>query len=306
MKIFIPNLNESWVVDRFRNEFINKNQNLIVDSIKNSTIVWIISPWTWKKIPKRHLKNKTVVCTIHHLEESDFDKKGLENFKKLDKYIDYYHAISNKTKIDLEKLTKKKIYTFPFWINTDIFFDIKNNENLKSKYLFNQDDYLVGSFQRDTEGSDLASPKLIKGPDQFFKIISELNKELKNLTVVLTGYRRQYIIKKFDENNINYKYFESVTQAELNELYNCLDMYIVSSRKEGGPQAIMECGITNTPIVSTDVGIAREILSSESIFDMTNYSDAQPNTSTAYKNTMKYTDNKGIGLFISMFSEISE
>ena len=29
-----------------------------------------------------------------------------------------------------------------------------------------------------------------------------------------------------------------VNQQELNELYNCLDLYIVSSRIEGGPRAI--------------------------------------------------------------------
>ena len=47
----------------------------------------------------------------------------------------------------------------------------------------------------------------------------------------------------------------------INDLYNILDLYIVSSRIEGGPQAIMEAAYTKTPIVSTDVGVASEILS---------------------------------------------
>ena len=42
---------------------------------------------------------------------------------------------------------------------------------------------------------------------------------------------------------------------ELNELYNCLDLYIVSSRYEGGPQAIFECALTKTPIISTNVAL---------------------------------------------------
>ena len=33
---------------------------------------------------------------------------------------------------------------------------------------------LVGSFQRDTEGSDLISPKLIKGPDIFIEIVKNM------------------------------------------------------------------------------------------------------------------------------------
>ena len=43
-------------------------------------------------------------------------------------------------------------------------------------------------------------------------------------------------------------------------------MYIVSSRLEGGPQAILESALTKTPIISTDVGIASSI-SGDSIFD---------------------------------------
>ena len=47
--------------------------------------------------------------------------------------------------------------------------------------------------------------------------------------------------------------------VKLNKLYNILDLYIVSSRIEGGPQAILESSITKTPILSTDVGVASEI-----------------------------------------------
>ena len=37
-----------------------------------------------------------------------------------------------------------------------------------------------------------------------------------------------------------------LTVEQINELYNILDLYIVASRVEGGPQAILECGITKT------------------------------------------------------------
>ena len=74
----------------------------------------------------------------------------------------------------------------------------------------------------------------------------------------------------------------------LNELYNILNLYIVSSRVEGGPQSIMECAVTKTPIISTDVGIAREILSPESIYSMENFTNAKPDIETAYKNVQEY------------------
>jgi len=90
----------------------------------------------------------------------------------------------------------------------------------------------------------------------------------------------------------------------LNELYNCLDLYIVSSRIEGGPQAILECGITKTPIISTDVGVASEILASESIFNMENYEEAKPNMKVALRNSIKYSTENGMSKYIEMFKKV--
>ena len=88
-----------------------------------------------------------------------------------------------------------------------------------------------------------------------------------------------------------------VSSKELNELYNILNLYIVASRVEGGPQAILECALTKTPIISTDVGIASEILDKKSIFNMTNFQEAQPQIEIAYHNVKKFENPKGIEQF---------
>jgi len=304
MKIFISNLNESWIIDRMKEEFSNFNPKIVTDNIKNSDIIWIIAPWMWKKIPKKYLKAKTVVCSIHHLEEKDFKGSALKDFYNRDKYVNYYHTISNKSKEEIRKLTPKKIVSIPFWINENIFFSLQDKSNLRSKYNLPKESLIIGSFQRDTEGKDLKSPKLIKGPDQFVEIVKSFSKKNKNLLVLLAGYRRQYLIKKLEEENIDYKYIELVDFEILNELYNCLDLYIVSSRIEGGPQAILECGITKTPLISTDVGIATEILSSESIFNMDNFEQAKPNIQVAYDNSIKYSLEDGMKKYQNMFEDI--
>ena len=121
--------------------------------------------------------------------------------------------------------------------------------------------------------------------------------------VVLTGKRRNYVINALKENGIEYKYFEMVNVEKLNELYNVLDIYIVTSRVEGGPQAILECAITKTPIISTDVGVAKEILPEESIFQMENFQDAKPNVKEAYKNSKDFKIPTGFEKFRKMFYE---
>ncbi len=304
MKIFISNLNESWIVDRMKEEFSNYFPEIVTDDIKESDIIWIIAPWMWKKIPKKYLKSKTVVCSVHHLEEKDYSDKPLKEFNKRDKYVNFYHTISKKSKIEIQKLTSKKIVSIPFWINENIFFPIEEKSYLRSKYNLKEDSFIIGSFQRDTEGKDLKSPKLIKGPDRFVELAKFFSIKNKNLTVLLAGYRRQYLIKRLEEENIDYKYIEMVDFEILNELYNCLDLYIVSSRIEGGPQAILECGITKTPVISTDVGVASEILANESIFNMENYAEAKPNIEIALKNSTEYSLNSGMNRYLKMFEEV--
>ena len=56
------------------------------------------------------------------------------------------------------------------------FYEIKEKNILRSKYGFKENDYIVGSFQRDTEGHDLKSPKLSKGPDLFINNLIKLKK----------------------------------------------------------------------------------------------------------------------------------
>ena len=135
-------------------------------------------------------------------------------------------------------------------------------------------------------------------------IVKHLNKIKPNLSIVLTGKRRNYIINELKKEKINFSYFEMVDISKLNELYNLLDLYIVSSRVEGGPQAIVECGITKTPIISTNVGIAGDILSKKSIFNMDNFQDAEPSVEFAYKKSQELTIPKGFQNFITLFESL--
>ena len=304
MKVYLSKINESWVVDRMRDEWYENNQEDSVENPKEADLIWIISPWLWKKESKKYLKSKTVICSIFHFEDKDYSKKSMIEFKKREKYIDYYHVISLKTKEDLKKITDKEIFYIPFWVNGDIWFEIKDKLALRNKYKIPKNSFVIGSFQRDTEGSDLKSPKLIKGPDRLAKIINEMNTEYDNLTVLLTGKRRQFIISELEKMKIKYVYLEMVDFNTLNELYNCLDLYIVTSRIEGGPQAIVECGITRTPIISTDVGIASEILHQNSIFNMENFKDAKPEIDFAYNNSLQLKIPHGFNEFLKVFNSL--
>lgn len=306
MKIYLNKAGENWIVDRFYSEWNDFNSSKTTNLIFNSDIIWLIAPWTWKKINKIYLSRKKVICTIHHIDESKFDEKQKEEFYERDKYVDFYHVISEKTFKQLVKLTDKKIFEIPFWVNQNIWFQLDNKTALRKKYNIDINSFLVGSFQRDTEGHDLKSPKLSKGPDQFLTIVKSMYEERKDLKVILSGKRRQYIISELNNLKIPFYYLEMTNYKTLNELYNILDLYIVASRVEGGPQSILEAAAIKTPLISTNVGIAEKILNSISIYNMENFMEAKPDTEFSYRNVKKYFLPDGFKSFNDMFEFVSE
>ena len=167
MKVYLSKINESWIVDRMRNEWYQNNLELSSEKIENADTIWIISPWLWNKLPKKYLKKCKVVCSIYHIEEKDYSIANMKKFYKRDQYVDSYHVISPKVMKELQKLTSKKITYIPFWVNEDIWFNIDDKEQLRLRHNIPIESFVIGSFQRDTEGKDLKSPKLIKGPDRF-------------------------------------------------------------------------------------------------------------------------------------------
>ena len=271
----------------------------------DADIIWIVGINMDKilKLKTIDLGKKNIITTIHHI---DWDK--IDNFNKsfniLNEITTKFHVICQKVFNDLKKITTKPISVCNFWINENVFFSILNKEELRNKYNIPTNAYCVGSFQRDTEGKDKCmKPKLSKGPDIFVSIVSDMKIKHENLVVLLTGRRRNYIINELEKNSIKYLYFPMVNSFELNELYNCLNLYVVSSRVEGGPRAIIECGVANVPLISTNVGIAELILDSSSIYDMSKpltYADAKPNTLHAYEKSSEYS----IKNFINKFGEI--
>ena len=122
----------------------------------------------------------------------------------------------------------------------------------------------------------------------------------------MTGTRRQYVINKLNEAKIPFYYVEMADIRLVNKLYNILDLYLVTSRVEGGPQAILECAVTKTPILSTDVGVASEILDQKSIFKPEQFENASINVNYAFKNSQDYTIPTGMIKFRRMFEDIYE
>jgi hypothetical protein len=167
----------------------------------------------------------------------------------------------------IRSITDKPIHLIPYWANQKIWRKTQDKLSLRKKYNIPIDSYVIGSFQRDTEGHDLVSPKLEKGPDLLVDFIEKKREKESSVFVVLAGWRRQYVINRLKASSIPYVYYERPPQETVNELYQTLDLYPVSARCEGGPQSLIECGLLGVPVISRNIGISSQVLPSSSIND---------------------------------------
>jgi len=267
-KVFLLPPGENWICDRFTDEWYKYNSDISTKNPYEADVIWLIADWCFNQLPYDLLRKKKVITTNFHIVPEKFNNISRVHFEHRDLVTDLYNASCNKTAEYLRKIgTKKPIKTELFWVNQNIWFDITKEKARKILGLeINDDENLIGSFQRDTEGNSIGEgkepkPKIEKGPELFCDLMEYIRDNSKVKPVVLLGgWRRQYVIRRLEQAKIKYIYKELPSFETLNLMYNSLDCYFVTSKYEGGPQALLECGATKTPVISTDVGVASHIL----------------------------------------------
>ncbi len=320
MKVFSHPPGENWIVDRITQEFCSATTHDVV-GLNDCDTIMLFAPWVWRQYPAKFLQDKNFILMLHHIVE---DKFNIDDFKSRDIYVDQYVVPNEYTYNYVKKHTEKPIEQICYWINPQLWPSYQKDaarQELKKICLRNSDaiatnvdlnidlnnHIVVGSFQRDTEGSDLRTPKYEKGPDLFIKSIKNV-KNRENLLVLLGGWRRQYIISQLEDLNIKYIYLERPPLELINLMYDCLDLYIVSSRYEGGPQAIIECAYKKVPIISNDVGIAKRILEKKCVTPVENtfFIPDENQVDIAYENCLEVLLPKQIEKFDKLIQQNRE
>lgn len=157
----------------------------------------------------------------------------------------------------------EKVCRIPIGIDIGLFVPQtkESKKAIRKKLGVPENAVVIGSFQKDGNGwSEGLEPKLIKGPDIFLKTVAILNKKIKNLHILLTGPARGYVRKGLEKNNIPYTYAFLKNNSQLNTYFHALDVYIITSREEGGPKAVLESMASGIPLVSTMVGQAADLI----------------------------------------------
>ena len=168
------------------------------------------------------------------------------------------HDIVLETGID-----SHKVFRIPIGINLDYFNCTRAELKRKARTKLGvpQTAVVVGSFQKDGNGwGQGLEPKLIKGPDIFLKTVEILKFEVPELFILLTGPARGYVKKGLEKLGVPFLHKFLNNYIEIGHYFNALDLYIISSREEGGPKAVLESMASGIPLVTTRVGQAMDLV----------------------------------------------
>lgn len=254
MKLLLYKDNAQWIIDSMAIDYAKHTRHTVVPINGNPDVLFCIDFHTFPAVIKYVKPSCLKYFALHHIDETKISEY------KFDKYIDGSGAITfcQKTKEVAEKYIDVPIHKFQYYINTQKLAKRDDGKVAKLRSgLSPNGELLIGSFQKDGEGKTGTAPKLSKGPDVLVQILKKLTLT-KNIKVVLAGYARQYVISQLEENHIPYVYFERYN--DINSLYDCLDWYFVTARCEGGPQSVIEASYRQIKILSTDVGVASDVL----------------------------------------------
>lgn len=240
-----------WILDNIAKDFLKHTRHrvLFIKPFLNNSenlpdIVWCLNPWSFSngyKCP--------VVLSMHHINVDKIEMYNFDLFNKATLCI----VPNDKTLVESSKHLKIPLHKFPYWILSERITEKKVKET-------KEDVLWIGSFQKDTQRD--GTPKLVKGPDILVDVIKKVSAH-KNIRVLLAGWDRRYIISEFKKNNIPYECHEKANN--INDLYDRVDWYLITSRHEGGPQSVLDCAYRKVNVLSTDVGIAPEVLHKDCI-----------------------------------------
>jgi hypothetical protein len=303
-KIILKSPGSGWVIDEIAADFKKYSKHIIVGLNNKPDILWSIDLFSFPIIRAQIPRQCISFIHIHHIDESKIEEYP---FRCINREA-YGCIVPNKiTEEKAKKYLKIPIYRLPYWILSNRMKATNHVVvNKLKKNIGDKQQLIIGSFVKDGNGIKGDTPKLSKGPDILVDIIKELVKNI-SVKVILAGYCRNWVIKKFKENNIPYLYVEKY--FDINSLYDCLDYYLVTSRIEGGPQSVLEASYRKIKILSTDVGIASDILHHNNICKNTSefvekILSGVNETEYNYKSVQEYIPEKVIFKYDSFFEKV--
>ncbi len=233
-------------------------------------------------------KSNKNILTLYHIPSYDNIKSILYY---LNQKLDLIHTSNNiaKQKLIEYGFEESKIILIPLGVDLSKFKRFNNDLRIKIKKNFNlpHNKIIIGSFQQDCWKN--GTPVERKGPDILCEVLKRLSEQF-DIHVLLTGPGRIFVKKRLDEYHIPYTHIFLNNYKDMVYCYNVLDLYLITSRVEGGPLALLESMATGVPVITTKVGMAPEVINNSINGFITNIDDINQ----LFEYSTKIIENKDV------------
>jgi glycosyltransferase involved in cell wall biosynthesis len=267
--------NADWAI-RWVGEHIRDEVNLLYpDTVQTNTqphrlagrVVHFGSQYMW--LAWGHLlsrRNRNVTSFFHGKPEDGVD---------VAKHIDYFLASVPRLSMVVTAASvienrlmgwgvpREKLVRIPIGVDTRAFVPPtpEQREAARLRFGIPAGVVVVGSFQKDGNGwGDGMAPKMIKGPDILVDAMRAMKAAGIPVMAFLTGPARGYVKQGLERAGIPFVHTYAQNHLDLVACYQTLDLYLVSSREEGGPMGLMESMASAVPVVSTRVGMGPDLI----------------------------------------------
>lgn len=232
-------------------------------------IIHFVNRYAYLNGPFRSLHpSNYVFLTWLHGDPRDPNPDMQRLFAVLPEAAEYIEKIVVTGQISRQVLAEQgipegKIATIPLGVDLARFFPptVESRLHARADLGIPPDVVCIGSFQKDGVGwEEGLEPKLVKGPDVFLEVVGNLSARYNNLLILLTGPARGYVKQGLDRLGVPYIHHFLSDYHDIVRYYQTLDLYIICSRSEGGPAALLESWATGVPVVSTRVEMPADLI----------------------------------------------
>lgn len=245
-------------------------------NLEEADVVHSVWEWPLLNLPEEKLAGKRILCHVCNDIMRTYEQPCMIHASRVGLWI----TQSRQAELQLNKVKYNQIH-IPYAIDIKIFTEkcppSDTVQSIRERFNIPKDIFVISNFMRDTLGANLRAPKDQKGAEVFLGIAQLLHQQELPIHILLAGPRRHWIRERLRENGIPYTFIGKEVKGDdnsinilepstINLLYHASDLHLVTSRWEGGPRAVLEAAATKTPILSTHVGIAADVLEPKCLF----------------------------------------
>lgn len=270
--IFIVGDNADWAIDEEAKGLLSIAKKLGFKTSRTKK-VWLNIPQIVHYASQFSILDDSIYKSRHKISVDYFHGQPEDG----ESYRKCFEALKNKNEISRIRVSNSsmadslkaygvessKISRIPIGVDLELFKQRTRDAKIAARLKLGipENAVVIGSFQKDGVGwGEGNEPKSIKGPDIFLAVVKELKKDIPNIFILLSGPSRGFIKNGLKELGIPFTHLFPKSYSEVPSLYDALDLYLITSREEGGPKSCLESMAKGVPLVTTRVGQAADLV----------------------------------------------